>query len=246
MSRIQGANVGPRLPGQSIYDTSSTPLANLGDYLQIGDVGYRYCKAGATGLAAGVMLQTAAGSTNNKNLAVSAAAAAGDMTFKVTLAGITANDFAGGWVGIYDVSSGVGNTYRIKSNTASAASTNYVTLALYDGLIIALTTSDKACLVVNRYNGLLIAPTTHTGDLIGVSMVAVTGAYYFWAQTKGPATVLAAGGWTLGTPLCRSAATAGALTVQAAGSDSLAEQVAAIALNNTANTKYGICNLKLD
>ena len=246
--RIQGRHIGPTLPAQSIYDTSSTPKATLGDMLTIGDRAFRYCKAGGSDIAAGVMIQTPAGSTNNKNLPVLAAAGQGATAVSFTLAGVTANDFAGGWLGVYDVSTGVGNTYRIKSNTASGIASAYtVTATLYDGLAVALTTNDKVCVIANRYNGVILAPyTSQTGDLIGVSAVAVTAAYYFWAQTKGPATVLAGGAWGLGKPLCRSAAVDGALAVQAAGTASVAQQVAGFALSDTEDTKYGICRLKLD
>jgi hypothetical protein len=205
---------------------------------------FRYCKAGGT-LVPGKMVQSPAGSTNHKNLAVAAAVDVGATTLTVTAGtgGVTANQFKDGHLAIYD-GTNVGMTYRIKSNTAASAGSS-TTIVLYDEIAEALTTDDKVALVACRYNGVIVAPATKAGDLVGVPIVDVTSGYYFWAQVSGVCAVLADGAWTIGTPLVRSGSVAGALTVQLAGTNSLAAEEVAVALSDAADTKYGLCQLRL-
>ena len=252
MSRLVGADNGPTLVAQSVMEDSATAKAAVGAYFALGDRKFRYCKNGSVALAAGLLVQgPALHATYFQNIAVQAAAAAGATAVSVTLPNqdnltLVANQLAGGYLSVYDVSTGVGETYKIKSHIATTKNTT-ATFNLYDGLVTALTTSDKVSLAPSKYNLVVVSPaTTATNVPVGVPLVAITASYYFWAQVSGPSTALADGAWVMGQPLVRSLGTAGALRALAGGSVADVEKTIATAFVTTASTKYGQCELCIE
>jgi len=156
---------------------------------------FRYAKAGATALAANKMGQASAPVANHTNIAVGTAASIGDtvLTISTTLStALTADQYAGGWIHINDAT-GEGQTYRVVSNTAGTTGT----VTIEEGLNVALATTSEFTLTANPWNGVIVAPTTKTAPHVGVPSVAVTGAYYYWAQVAGPCGLLVDGGDTL-------------------------------------------------
>lgn len=254
MGKINNAELAPNLVAQDIYDISATQKHPLGTRLVLGERVFRYSLAGASALVAGKLNESAAfgGSLSaiQETLAVPTAVAVGSSTVGVTTLtdATVANLYADGYLTVYDgaVADGVGQTYKIKSHPATTAA-GLLTLTLYDDLVVALTTSAKVSLCANLYRKVLTsAVTTPVGAPTGVSLVAVTAAYYFWQQTWGPVCVLADGTWTLNTPLARSAATAGAVDICAAGGVGIVlYPVLGYALEPAADTKYGLMYLML-
>lgn len=122
----------------------------------------------------------------------------GDTEVVVEKAGVTANQFADGYLVITE-SSGQQNTYAIMSNTAST-SADLVTLTLYDCLNAAIAAADDCILVPSRYN--LVVIGTAASDAIGVAVAPSTAATsgktnYIWVQTDGIGSVKTGTGSTL-------------------------------------------------
>jgi hypothetical protein len=102
--------------------------------------------------------------------------------------------FAGGYLTIAD-GPGQGYTYRIKKSTVPAATTEIMTLELYDPLVQAIGTATDCYLTGPKY-GSVVEATASNGLAVGIPLVNVTAAtdgseQYFWIQTKGPGTVIA-------------------------------------------------------
>ena len=180
--RIQGANRGVTLPAQSIYEESSTALHKLGTRLVIGERTFFYCKNGAVALTAGLVV--AAINTLTSEDTVTVAHGIGTYDVTVTASGIAANDFAEGWL-VVDEGTGVGTTYKIRSNTATVS--GVIVCTLYDPLAVAWATADTdVTLTPSIYNAVVVSPTAGVSLPVGVPLIGVTASYYFWAQTWGP------------------------------------------------------------
>lgn len=199
MTKTLGSDVGVTMANQSIYEESETQKHKLGERLVLGDRVFRYCKNGAVALAAGKMTQGAAPVANHKNIAWASGGAVNQKKVTLTLGATlaTKNQYADGTLHVNDAT-GEGQTYRIKSHPAAdSAATLEVTLK--DDIIVALVSGSEATLTKNKYDSLVIAPSGGlTSVVVGVPLVAVTAAYYFWACTKGPCAVLTQGTVVIG------------------------------------------------
>ena len=145
----------------------------------------------------------------------------------ITLASVTADQFAGGYLHITD-DVGEGYTYRIKGNTATddPASTLF-RLHLYDKLQVALTATTDHAITGNLYANVETAGTGTDGIACGVTCASLTATEpYGWFQTSGVATVL-----------CDTAGSAGML---AQLSQSVAGSYAPASLDGTAAHNYPI------
>ena len=67
------------------------------------------------------------------------------------------------------------------------------TVHLRGGLKVAVTSASECGFILNPYKKVVMAPKTITNAMVGVSPIAVTISYYFWAQTGGPACVMFSG-----------------------------------------------------
>jgi len=176
------------------FAESSTQLWDFGTLLHYGDRTYRYAGIGSGAVTAGKLLQAAAlTNANHRDIAVQAAAAAGTSEVSVTVGGDTdsaINLFAGGYLHCNDVA-GQGQLLRIKSHEAHDFGVDgaTLTLTLHDAVDTALTTSTKVDLITNPYNDLIVAPTTFTGPVIGVTAMDMTANYFGWVQIAGPCSV---------------------------------------------------------
>ena len=129
-------------------------------------------------------------------------------------ASIVANDLAGMIMSVVG-GTGIGYSYKIKSNTAYAV--GYVTCTLYDGLVVATSAASPDADIVLTYplydHAIVNTATTVP---IGAAVVAVNATspamQFFWVQTKGSCCLLGTG--TIGMPL--DCAAAGAVAVAAA------------------------------
>lgn len=194
----------PNISGQDIYADSPTQTCSLGVYAETNDGrGFRYAKVGAVATVPGKVYQGPAQDTTNYapsgGLAVAAAAVGAT---QVTLTGsltIALNALAGGTLTVV-ITPGLGQMYKIASNTAVAAAANCV-ITLEDPIRVALTTSSKVDLRQNLYDGIVVTPATMTNSNVGVSVSIITAAQYGWIQTHGITSCLQTGTGTCGTAL---------------------------------------------
>lgn len=221
MSRItQKTAVGPlALVANGTFQTSTdSSLATLvGTRFDLADGReVMLVKAGATAIVPGKLYQDAALVANHQNIAVTAFTAYsnnGNVPAKVTVTlgatAATANQYAGGFLVVNDAN-GEGQTLRIASHPAADASASLV-VTLEDSPTTALTTSSEVCLIPAHGNGVILAPTTLTGALAGVSLYNIAASAYGFVVTKGLTSCLAQGAVVVGTPISQSASVSGAV-----------------------------------
>lgn len=199
----------PQISGQDVYATSTTPNIPLGTYMETDDGrGFRYVKNGTVATVPGKVYQGPAEDTTNLSpsggLSVSAATAG---TFQVTLTSsitLAANALVGGYMAVL-ITPGLGQLYKIASNTAVTAAAGMV-ITLEDALRVSLTTASKIGLRKNLYDGVVVAPTTMTNSIVGVAPSIIPAStstvfQYGWLQTHGICSALQTGTGTCGTAL---------------------------------------------
>lgn len=171
---------------------------------------------GAVAMVPGKLYQDAALVANHQNLAVTAYqaySANGNVPAKVTVTlgatAATANQYAGGFVVVND-NNGEGQTLRIASHPA-ADSAGSLAITLEDGATTAITTASEVCLIPAHGNGVILAPTTLTGAVAGVSLYNVAAEAYGFVVTKGLVSCLADGVIAIGAAISPSNAVTGAV-----------------------------------
>jgi hypothetical protein len=199
---------------EQAFSKSATKQASLGTRgtLPDGRV-FRYAKNGATALIAGTpvigaapgqysMLHTSmngqfpTGTTFDTAASVLRFGGSWDGTSN----GITANDYADGWllVGSTVTALNTIQMLRIKSHTAQSGGTSQTgdsvcVVTLEDGEHPKwdITSSAGVAFVANPYNGTVVATSTAapTNDVLGVPVIAVNASYYYWLQTWGDCAV---------------------------------------------------------
>ena len=228
--------------GQDLYATSATQLHPLGAKVETTDGrAFRYVKVGAVDTVPGKVYQSAAQDTTNQLLSGGhsvAAQAVGDTTItlsnSITLA---ANILAGGYLSV-NVTPGQGQLYKIKSNTAVTAAAGCV-ITLEDPIRVAITTSSKVIFTVSPYNGIVVAPATATGVIVGVPHTIIPASNYGWIQTYGPASVLFTGTGVAGSAVgYLVGGTSGSLAPAIAGTEILGHNV-----GTSITGEYSIINL---
>jgi hypothetical protein len=161
---------------------------------------YRYAKAGTLGVRVGYgaafMNRCYSSGALSLNEAVHVSADAGAYTIVMEQASVEANAFAGGYCTI-----GGGNAtterHRIVSNTASAASTNHVTITLDTPLITAITAATEwvECMVNPWSDTQCIATAGNEyATFAGIPAVNTTNGRYYWCQTTGIVWIVPGGG----------------------------------------------------
>lgn len=236
----------PQIPvDQSIYETSDTAKARLGTEIKVGERTFRYARASsASALVAGRVSVIAAASTGfcTTNLTIAAASSNQAVVTCTSTSLAAANDFAEGYFYVADLT-GEGLFARVKSN--SAGSTGF-SVTLYDNLPQTLGTASKVGLIPNPYAAVTL---TATGKPAGVNPIAVTSSYYFWLQTKGPASVLRADTAAAFSPL-KISATAGALDAVTTGTLAATGNMYAIVAQNqglaAVDTECSPCFINFD
>lgn len=204
-----------QITSDTLYTYSSTLDASqqLGDTVEGNGKRFVRVKAGASNLVKGNVIQAPAIDTNFDDMAM-LAAVVGATQVTVTLGGtaVTANQFQGGSITFSD-----GSERRIISHPAQATTTGNVTLTLDAPLDAALTTSNTATMR-NLYNGVIQAPTTLTGAVVGVAVYNIPASNYGWLQVYGDAPVKSdASTGAVGSALANSASVAGDAGVFVAG-----------------------------
>lgn len=192
---------------QSIFDTSSVQLAQLGQVKVVGDRVFRYAQVNAT-LKPGQLTQStlvlaqgtggAADPSGGKTVTFFFSSAAASGT-------VAANFYAEGMVyfGAVGTSTQMGMGYRVKSHPIITTSGTQV-LSLYEPLKYQVVTTDNLVLIANPYAGVIVNTGT-ASFAAGVCPVNATTGDYVWLQTAGPAVVQNLGTGVPGTPLVATA-----------------------------------------
>jgi hypothetical protein len=190
-------------PGnQSVYDTSSVQLADLGSRKVVGDRVFRY--ALATGaIPAGNVAQAAPISLINVTAGTVNASGGKQFSFYFATSN-AANVYAEGSLLCQSgTAANLGYTYRIKSHPVVATTSKGV-LTLYDPLKLAVNVTDSWSIQANPYTG-LTTNTAGTAAPVGVAPVVVASADYFWLQTWGPCAIKGSAVAAAGRALCAGA-----------------------------------------
>jgi len=117
---------------------------------------------------------------------------------EASFASVSEDDYAGGCISISG-GTGIGYTYGIAGNTATS-NTDEIYVYIHDGLVVALSTDTDIEITLPREKDVQIADQAVDFLNIGFATIAVpaatdiaagtiTGRYYFWAQTDGPAVI---------------------------------------------------------
>jgi len=192
----------------NIYTSSTTPLYAVGTKVVRGDGNeYVYAHFGAASAAGTIVAQDLSESANvdadNIVIAPASAVAVPGETIQpgalnsryaqITLASITADQFAGGYLHITD-DTGEGLQYRIKGNTATDdPASGDIRVELYDPIQVALDATSDFAITGSVYANLEPATAATDNLVAGVTVAAQAAADYGWVQTKGVATVLTDG-----------------------------------------------------
>jgi predicted RecA/RadA family phage recombinase len=156
---------------------------------------FRYAQAGTAGWKPGKGAFFKGAIVIGENVHV--AAAIGDTEVVIEQASITANAWAGGYIVMGHGSEATTQNRRIVSNTASADSTNHVTVTLDSPLTAALTTSSYCEIIINPYHDLQTTTGEYNG-VAGVPAAVATDDQYGWVQTWGPCWICPGGAGTPG------------------------------------------------
>lgn len=194
-------------------ETYTTRILPLGTELILNDGRrFRFALNGASAGAQGKVAQQGALTANHVGLSVAAAASVGDTTVQVTLGAtaLTEDQYRDGYLVIEDAA-GQGAVYSITKH-AAVASAGTFTVPLNQTVIKALTTSSKASLVKNPYDGVIIHPSPPTLALVGAWQTDLAAATYGWLQTKGLASLLTDGTVVVGKMCVASASVDGAVS----------------------------------
>ena len=191
---------------QGIYQQKVDKMTDLGRFIEFQDGRkFRYCQADGN-ITRGHMAAGGADAANDNTVTQTAMTVAlsngyiGEKVINVILAAATtANLYADGLLTIEDAT-GQGYCYRIRKNKAGgAAVATPCELTLYDPIVVALDATSVITLTMNKYKDVIINPSgTEASVAIGVPLVDVTTAYYFWAQTRGYAALCMTTAGTIG------------------------------------------------
>lgn len=231
VERVGGAGIGSK-NGQGIYTESSTARYPIGEKLELADgrvfrYGYTAAAINAAELVSQDLSATAVIETDDIVIAAASGfdPGAGSTQFQITLASVTENQYAGAMLQIANDGgdgTGEGIQYRIKSNSATDATTSgKVDIYLFDPIKVALTTSSDIAIVGNLWYNVVGATAGTDYIIAGVTPIAFTSGYYGWFQTAGIATILADGSIAIGDNLTLSDGVAGAVQLKDAETEAL-------------------------
>lgn len=192
------------------YKTSTLQDYLLGTPFVDGEDMWRYAKVGASTITRGKLQTAPAPKANHHNMAVAVAGAIGDKSLTVTLGATAAvaDEYAEGWLVISDATLG-GFRMKIKTHPAANSAASLL-VTFFEPLPVALTTSAKANLVHNTYNG-IIEGTSQTVRAAGVSEVTATTGLFCWVKTRGTASLLADQTISLGAFIAPSTSVSGSV-----------------------------------
>jgi len=176
-----------------VFKTTATQEHALGRRVELWDGRvFRYCKNGEAQIGAALMTQSSVAPAETINIEqVGQAMTAGDKTVRVlvtTSNGVVDGGLIGGTL-LIRANTGERYAYAIKNNKWIIGDT-VMELELYDAIRVTTDETTKITLFPNRYKDVIVAPTTLTGAVVGVTNLVIPANHYFWAQTRGLAPML--------------------------------------------------------
>lgn len=176
---------------QNVYQTSTTPIAKLGQRAVTPD-GREWVYARAQAAVAKGLVAIPNGVTAVDTVSSSTDAQSRIVYITKASAGWTVDEFADGWV-VVDDGTGVGQTGKIKTNTTD-------TLELYPetAFTTALSVVDSDITIRTPWYVDPAAITVKIQSAVGIAQVAFAAADYGWLLTDGVGTVIAGEALTVG------------------------------------------------
>jgi hypothetical protein len=194
--------------GQSIYETSSVKLADLGSRKVVGDRVFRYALSGDT-IGAGLIASRPVSDAKHMKTTIATNAVTGLKALTIVLTtSAAANYFAEGYVHVQSgTAANQGYMYKIKSH-GSIGDTSSGVFSLYDPIKMAIASNgDKVSVYPSGYSG-VIRNTDQADPPVGIAPIAVVSGDYFWLQTWGPSPYVAG---SAGVPTAGGAIVAGSV-----------------------------------
>ncbi len=158
---------------------------------------FRYCKNGAVALAKNVMIQSEEIDTQAIDIlqtGKSAAVGVKLLSLLITTANALADGgLVNGWIIVNQGTSAIdeGDMYVVKNNTFTSGDTAIdIEIADQGGVRNAISATSNITFVKNLYRDVIVKPTTLTGVMLGATTTIVAINFYFWAQTRGVASVI--------------------------------------------------------
>ena len=220
---------------------------------ELGDLGYlrdgrffRYIFMDGA-VTSGKLLQQVANIAEHDMDLATAVAAIGVGTISATLGAndIAADEYKDGYIYVND-DVGEGQLFKISSHAAVASSGVFaVPIRDEGGVRTALTAASLTGLMKNPYKDVIIAPTTHTGAIVGATVRDASDNNYGWAQRAGIAALLIDGTVTIGEQVMRSNGTAGAVEAADAAGTVENEIIGSVTLIVAVTTDYGLISMTL-
>ena len=210
---------------QSIYAQSSVRKEQVGCLRVLADGRkFRYALNGAVALIHGVPTAQPDAVANHLNIAVQANTAVGSTSVPVTLGAtaVTENYYAGGFLQI-NAGAGIGQQFKIESHPAHAGTGTLVVRLDGERVRVALTSAASKATLISPIGTQVVVAAAAAETPTGVTVCAVTAAYYFWLQTGGDACCAVTGTPAIGSQLTNGAAE---LAVQSAVTDPIVGEVA--------------------
>jgi hypothetical protein len=206
---------------QGLFEENVAAQHRLGTRVQLADGRVFYYALAGEGLSQGLICIAALNNDTIQELAIAAVTVADDKSVTLTAPATNiaaANMYAEGFIHTRETGSGVGQCMKIKSHP-SAGSGDPCVFTLYDPISIALVTTGTADVSASPFYKVM-QDVNEENNPVGIPLIAVTDAYYFWAQTWGIATCLSLGAIPTGAPLVL-ASTAGAVAPLSTATNSL-------------------------
>lgn len=235
----------PVIYGINPYNTETVPSHPLGAVgFDAAGRKFRYGQVGSsTALVAGETAQGVAQDTGEQSILMAAAAVGATSVTTADTVTVTANQYADGYlIGTGEGGTGNGIMYRIKSHPAVTAGT--LTVQLYEPIKVAFSSATQVDFVPSAYKGLVVAPTTASGSVVGVAVVAAPASSYTWIQSGGPGVCFAdaSGAVTVGATVTASNQTAGCVE----DGDTDTQQIIGVAMTGIAQAECGAVFLTID
>lgn len=214
---------------QDLYTTTTVPEHAVGALAWDWNVGkaFRYTLMGTTLLVAGSLYQEAVRDTQFVNMTVGTAAAVNDQFIQVTNGTTTVvpTQYKYGTINVYTAGTvAIGDEYTITGISGTLTTGGALNVYTDRPVRYAITTSATVNVLPSPWAGVIVAPTTQTGMIVGGAIYAnlastSTVFQYGWLQTHGVFNVLSdSSTYAIGSDLGGPAAnTAGAPAVYAAG-----------------------------
>jgi hypothetical protein len=174
---------------QGIFEESATAKHKIGTRMQLADGRTFYYAQAGEALAAGKLaFSKPQHIARTAMVSTTASAAIGAKTITGITVGaeaFTANDYAEGFMYTQKVT-GLGYSYKIKSNTSGTSGGTNLDVVLYDPIQVAIDTTTELGFVYNPFFKVLSGTAVVTSGPAGVCLRGVvTTQYYCWLQTWG-------------------------------------------------------------